>query len=941
MGNIISEILSFFMTQPGVLLTRALVIISLLIPLIMALTKLNNGQAEIARRMVLGLVIIMLFQAGLLVLHIMELQQNALAAQLLPIAERGAAVFCLMWCAWLWLFPESERGSGAIIIITSILVLIALALCLYLWLQMGAATSIQSNILIFNNIWHYTGMGIGVLGIIGLLIKRPRVFLAGVVVLLVFTIGHLFEFFIVYNGAQMPAMLRLTQLIAYPLQIMWMMRLISTRLVVSPTVPPSTQKLAIEQRSNEKRLDLIMPKLAYMLATLSMQAEHEDQLKAIARTAAMLMMSDLCFIVRLPDEIGIVTFECGYDLVREEYLRRQNLQHGQIPLIIKTIEDGMPMQLPSSLSGTPDVITMQDLIGANSPGNLMIIPLITNDNETAGGLLFMTPYTNRKWEEAALKTVFEVSPIFAELILGQPATSPEKPAEANGFNFDFELLQRENEILKEQTEKAQQENETLKQQLDAIKSLPVAAPLADDQDLDQPPAIDTSEMEKLNLALDEKINQLMTENENLKQALAAKEKTENMQASEITERTNKQILDLGMQIQQVNQQLELANRDNENLRRTIVTMEQEKLLAQPISDEMEQLKLQISTLKSNETAYIEKIQELQEKAEEKQNNWDNEFVPDPNIARLHEEVTALTGQLEQLREHEQTLNSKLLLMLRENEQLKHKIFEIEAFTPEFDPDIKKELEDTQAQLINIKDREQMMMRKLQLLMKENDELKKALSYATAQVQHLEISKTQPLTITQAQDSMYADAASNELLSSPEVIYQVGSGKVMTRVGDVVDLAELTNDIKSSLKDQFDNRNVNLLITKLNKPIYIQKPCEPMPTIITNMLYNALMATPKGDFVQLAMDVEEGDQNNHFLSVIISDRGEGLSADDQANLLNSIDTSMPFKPKGVGDLTALVIALRQLQSIKGKISISSNIGKSSTFKALIPIQSFKK
>jgi signal transduction histidine kinase len=86
----------------------------------------------------------------------------------------------------------------------------------------------------------------------------------------------------------------------------------------------------------------------------------------------------------------------GYDLIREENLEGGSLNKTVIPMLTNALQRGRPLRLPSS-STSADIKGLSDLLGLANPGHLMSVPIISPEKEPLGGVLLLSPYSNRLW----------------------------------------------------------------------------------------------------------------------------------------------------------------------------------------------------------------------------------------------------------------------------------------------------------------------------------------------------------------------------------------------------------------------------------------------------------------------------------------------------------------------------------------------------------------
>jgi signal transduction histidine kinase len=124
-------------------------------------------------------------------------------------------------------------------------------------------------------------------------------------------------------------------------------------------------------------------------------------------------------------------------------------------MLTNALQRGRPLRLPSS-STSADIKGLSDLLGLTNPGHLMSVPIVTQEKEPLGGVLLLSPYSNRLWsaEDQAFLTNIAVSlvPIIQR---GQKMSSLEIKGEQAKQALDVaqartaDLERRNNELLKQ------------------------------------------------------------------------------------------------------------------------------------------------------------------------------------------------------------------------------------------------------------------------------------------------------------------------------------------------------------------------------------------------------------------------------------------------------------------------------------------------------------
>jgi signal transduction histidine kinase len=124
-------------------------------------------------------------------------------------------------------------------------------------------------------------------------------------------------------------------------------------------------------------------------------------------------------------------------------------------MLTNALQRGRPLRLPSS-STSADIKGLSDLLGLSNPGHLMSVPIVTHEKEPLGGVLLLSPYSNRLWsaEDQAFLANIAVSlvPIIQR---GQRMSTLEIKSEQTKQALDVaqsrisDLDRRNNDLLKQ------------------------------------------------------------------------------------------------------------------------------------------------------------------------------------------------------------------------------------------------------------------------------------------------------------------------------------------------------------------------------------------------------------------------------------------------------------------------------------------------------------
>lgn len=406
MDNIALQIFTILTTPPGNLIYHLVVAFCVASAFQGALVFWRTPQRQFARRMTLGLALILIAQILSFFSSGLSWQGFITPDTFLPVVDRAVVVFCLIWVIWLWAFPERITWVDTLAGAFSVLVLIALALSLSTWLKIKPGTTFNNSSL--DTIWELSALAFVLTGSLILILKRPSNWGTGLGMLVLIAAGLIFHLVFISPPANFSGAVRLAQLAAFP-----MLLTLPQRLVNAPAAWPVSRTIPAKAAAGDKRPFVVErrrysadPKTVHAFLKLAGENDPSRVCQALARSVGQALLADMSLFISLPDPEGKVTLQGGYDLVQDAYLESNTLQKDDLPLVVGSLQHGRPQRLPASHTATPDMKTLASVFNLSSPGNLLAVPYNGPDQQPAGGILLLSSFTNRVWsdEDAAYLT---------------------------------------------------------------------------------------------------------------------------------------------------------------------------------------------------------------------------------------------------------------------------------------------------------------------------------------------------------------------------------------------------------------------------------------------------------------------------------------------------------------------------------------------------------
>jgi len=371
--------------QQGSVIYHLVLIFSIASALQGAFIHWRSSEFPQAQRTMVGLAILLLLNLIMFAISALGWQQVLNLNLLLPPLDRAFSLISLTWAIWLWTFPEPSRIADAIAWLVSVLIASIAVLGLT---DPAVLMQADFNATLQDNLWQFGAIVMALIGILILWIRRPTGWGNGLGFLSLAALGHLLYLASDRTSGDFPGAVRLFYLAAYPILM---------------TLPqrfplPVSRPISVKQEAPvlERRRYSADPKTFHALIHLAVETNPNRLNQAITRAIAQTMLADLCFLVYLTDQQTQLHIAAGYDLIREEPLEGGPLNKNAMPMLANAIQRGRALRLPASATSA-DIKGLGEMLNLSNPGNLLCVPLLDKESRSIGGILLLSPYSNRLW----------------------------------------------------------------------------------------------------------------------------------------------------------------------------------------------------------------------------------------------------------------------------------------------------------------------------------------------------------------------------------------------------------------------------------------------------------------------------------------------------------------------------------------------------------------
>jgi signal transduction histidine kinase len=395
MSAFTSLILTQLTVPPGDLIYYIVLVFAVASAFQSAFNHWQANEFPQARRAFIGLGVLLAAQVIMFVFSGLGWQHLIDPKAILPPMDRAFIIFGIIWITWLYTFPEPSKAADAAATLLSLLVITALGLSLLIWQPQIASTTYNQTT--DDWVWQIGSLLAALTGISILFVRKPDGMWNGIILLALGFLGHVGQLLFPVEG-NYSGIVRLAYMAAYPILLT-----LPQRFSV-PLLPPTTGVNASVRGTTQKQDAGILerrrystdPKTFHAMLALAAETNPTKVSQAITRAIAQTMLSDLCFMIYLTDNNNQLLIAGGYDLIREDSLDGGSLNKSAIPMLANSLQRGRPLRMPAS-STSADVKGLGDILGLTNPGHLLCVPILTPEKESLGGVLLLSPYSDRTW----------------------------------------------------------------------------------------------------------------------------------------------------------------------------------------------------------------------------------------------------------------------------------------------------------------------------------------------------------------------------------------------------------------------------------------------------------------------------------------------------------------------------------------------------------------
>ena len=446
-GSLYEQIINLLTVPPGNLVYHLVLSFSIAGALPGAFTFWQRSGVQEGRRMVIGLVWLLLAQITLII--------NAGLAQFfpnfdtwLPILDRAGYAFSLIILTWLWVFPHGSSRANSATILLSIVTILLAAITGILWQN-------QTDIIPFNGttidlVWSGYSLALAFGAAILLIFQRPEGYGFGLGMFVLLFLGLVIYIFDPQPEGNFPGIIRLSQIAAFPI------------LLTMPT------RFSWGTEHYTQTLPVLEPATYQNIKTIATKSDPLEVCQAVTGIVSQALQAEWCVLISPPDFNNHINLYCGYILAKGETLGSATFNSQLVPVLSEALRQGRPLHLPAE-GNIPDLDGLGKVLNRSITGSLLAAPILTREGNVDKSLVLISTSSEHTWTAADQNYLADIAASLTDIFeyKREYLTQSEKLVQSN---VNLQNILNENEHLNEEISEIRTINNTIEQQIEKLQA---------------------------------------------------------------------------------------------------------------------------------------------------------------------------------------------------------------------------------------------------------------------------------------------------------------------------------------------------------------------------------------------------------------------------------------------------------------------------------------
>jgi hypothetical protein len=470
MAIFLSTVLNFLAKPPGDLVYHLLVSLVLAYAVgVVFIKHWKPAKSNQVRSFLIGSSLLLFFQLCLFGLRFYHTTTDFNSAYFYHLFERLVSTLTIIWLVWTFLYEDQREIPSNYYIIISLTLLVLAVVSFFIRLRLTQVFFFNPHTM--DLIWQLIALAMVLIGVLLTVFVRPPQLKVIMLILLLLASGHILQILLLNEMQWYMGAVRFAHLLSLPWLLILPKYFSADSRQISSEIPASTTsinpknvraqtiwknlasklglaksaivswvKSSLERSSKNDQPETIpdinsregyaemttdtKPALVNLLLKIGLAQSREEKYQTVAQALSLSVVADICFLVSIPEEGDKLHIISGYDLIRETTYKPDTLVRRDLPRVTAAWQAQRTLTLSYDDVNVRDAQTLAMLLNYHSIGNLLAFPLGLPENPLVGGVLFLSPYTGKRWGEKTIHLMDQIKETLAAVLFAPGA--PEK-----------------------------------------------------------------------------------------------------------------------------------------------------------------------------------------------------------------------------------------------------------------------------------------------------------------------------------------------------------------------------------------------------------------------------------------------------------------------------------------------------------------------------------
>ncbi|OGO34387.1 MAG: hypothetical protein A2Z16_05295 [Chloroflexi bacterium RBG_16_54_18] len=385
-----SQVFTLLTSETGSLAFHLVLAFSILGALQITFSHSRGEFNSVSLRLALGLGGLLILQMLLFVISGLGWQGLVDSGKLLPPLDRAVMLISTILIIWMWVSIKPTKLADVVMLVFLLLIATASVLGCIWWINQPEGLSFNYSAL--DLIAQVTQILFLLVGGFLLVLLRSAGWVTGICMLGIMLLGPIMHFAFQQIQGDYSGAVRLSLIAAYPFLLYLPQHIPALEIRKGESAYKEAPAAAASGEGGGSPDAHFLQSINQMI----LEIDPDQSARMVASFMVGLAGSDMCLLAKVIEEEQVVVITSGFDRVKRAYLEKMAIPIHKIPVFASSYRLGRMRKL--KLTGSsPEMVYLTRAMNVQELGNVLLMPVLSQDGQPLAGLIFLNPYSEVDW----------------------------------------------------------------------------------------------------------------------------------------------------------------------------------------------------------------------------------------------------------------------------------------------------------------------------------------------------------------------------------------------------------------------------------------------------------------------------------------------------------------------------------------------------------------